>query len=322
MAFEKVTDSEGWNKEVLRKKGSFLQSWEWGSFQQSIGRTTERYRDSSDGSMVQAIRMALPLGQSYWYAPRGPLGGNPLQAFDSGIFVRIEPVTAPEGGKPVASVQPSQTMILDLARDEDEILSGMHEKTRYNIRLAERKGVQVMPASPAEDGFETFWHLVEETSERAGIRSHEEDYYRKMLGALSGDISTTSEKAVAKLYFAEHDGKVLAAILLIRFGDTVTYLHGASSRDKRELMAPHLLHWHAIKEAKAWGAKYYDFWGVAPMEMRDGKLKMKDPKHSWSGITRFKKGFGGKYIEYPGTFDLPRSTFWYKVYSAARKVRG
>lgn len=321
MAFEKITDSEGWDAEVLRKRGSFLQSWEWGEFQRALGRTVERYRDDADGSLMQAIRMPLPMGKSYWYAPRGPLGGDPKPAFDSGMFVRIEPSTPPQDGIKVGSMQPAQTMILDIDQDEENLLSGMREKTRYNIRLAERKGVRMMPGPSSDDGFDIFWNLVKETSERAGIRSHDEDHYRKMLETLSGDMADGG-KAVAKLMFAEHDGKVLAAILLIRFGDTVTYLHGASSRDRRELMAPHLLHWEAIKAAKAWGATNYDFWGVAPMHEKDGKLAQEDPNHPWTGITRFKKGFGGVYVEYPGTFDLPRDLFWYKLYSVMQRLRG
>lgn len=319
MSFEKVSDNADWNTEILKMKGSFLQSWEWGEFQRLIGREVVRMK--SDETLAQGIRMTLPLGKSYWYVPRGPIGGEIGDSFNDEIFTRVEPSSKPEKGVKVASMQPAQTMILNLEKDEEEILAGMHEKTRYNIRLAERKGVQIMPASSAGDGFDVFWNLVEETSERAGIKSHDKDYYRKMLISLSGDITTTTDKAVAKLFFAEHDGKALAAILLIRFGDTVTYLHGASSRDRRELMAPHMLHWHAIGEAKKWGAKHYDFWGVAPMEIRNEKLKMKNLKHSWAGITRFKKGFSGEYVEYPGTFDLPKNKFWYKVYSTFRKIR-
>lgn len=310
MAFKRITDSEGWNEEVLRKRGSFLQSWEWGTFQESVGRTVERYRDASDGSLMQAIRMPLPMGKHYWYVPRGPLGGDAAPAFTSGVFVRVESVNAPSEGKKVASVQPSQTLILDLASSEEELLAGMHEKTRYNIRLAERKGVKVFPASTGDDGFEVFWQLVEETSERAGIKSHDKDYYRKMLKTMD-----------AKIFFAEHDGKVLAAVLMIYFGERVTYLHGASSRTKRELMAPHLLHWHVIKDAKERGLKEYDFWGVAPLEEREGKLAIKDPKHAWAGITRFKKGFGGAYVEYPGTFDLPLNAFWYTLYRVVKSLR-
>ena len=321
MTFTEAKEGEGWNEDVLRKGGGFLQAWEWGEFQRSLGREVVRMRND-EGAMLQAVRMSLPMGKSYWYVPKGPLEGSSEGAFDDGIFVRFEPSSVPERGVKVAPVQPSETMILDLDRPEDELLAGMHEKTRYNIRLAEKKGVRIMPGSGSRDGFETFWNLVKETSERAGIKSHDPEHYRKMLEVLSGKTEETSDKAVAKLMFAEHDGKVLAGILLIRFGDTVTYLHGASSRDRRELMAPHLLHWEAIKEAKSWGVKRYDFWGVAPMESRDGKLKMKDPKHPWSGITRFKKGFGGEYIEYPGAFDLPRSLFWYKLYSVVRKIRG
>lgn len=319
MAFEKVTDGSGWNGDVLRKGGGFLQSWEWGEFQRALGREVVRLRDG--GTMVQAVRMPLPFGKSYWYVPRGPVGGGIGAPLAGGIFTRFEPSSVPEKAKKVPSVQPSQTVILDLAGSEEELLSAMHEKTRYNIRLAERKGVRVMPGPGSEDGFITFRELVKETSERAGIRSHDEDHYRRMLDALSGDMASEGE-ASSKLMFAEHDGKVLAAILLIRFGGTVTYLHGASSRDRKELMSPYLLHWEAIRQAKTWGAKAYDFWGVAPMEERDGKLRMKDSGHPWAGITRFKKGFGGDYVEYPGTFDLPGNRFWYTLYSVARRLRG
>jgi lipid II:glycine glycyltransferase (peptidoglycan interpeptide bridge formation enzyme) len=100
---------------------------------------------------------------------------------------------------------------------------------------------------------------------------------------------------------------------MIYFGDTATYLHGASSRERRELMAPHLLHWTAMMDAKSWGFRTYDFWGVAP-EGVEG--------HSWAGITRFKRGFGGKYVAYPGTYDVPVDRFWYGLYAATQKLRG
>ena len=109
------------------------------------------------------------------------------------------------------------------------------------------------------------------------------------------------------------DGRVLAANLMIWFGDTVSYLHGASSNVRREVMAPHLLHWKLINEAKSLSFKHYDFWGVAP----EGTVN-----HPWAGVSRFKRGFGGRYVAYPGTFDLPLDRFWYRVYRLLQTIRG
>ncbi len=190
----------------------------------------------------------------------------------------------------------------------------MHEKWRYNIRLAERKGVKVfMAGSHDPSALEIFWQLMSETTERDGFRAHDKEYYRLMLETLSGDPATDGKKRpVARLLFAEHDGKVLAANLMLYFGTTAIYLHGASSRSRREVMAPQALHWQAIQDAKFWGYTDYDFWGVALEGAED---------HAWAGITRFKRGFGGRYVSYPGTYDLPLDRFWYTVYAFARRFR-
>jgi peptidoglycan pentaglycine glycine transferase (the first glycine) len=323
---EQVKDPNGWNQEVLRKSGGFLQSWQWGEFQKAAGSEVIRLRDAA-GAMGQFVSRRLPLGKRYWYCPRGPLGeaAGLLNAkdFSGSAFVRIEPVENPKAQKltpdaflrrlkKTASVQPAQTMIVDLRKDAGDLLAAMHEKTRYNIRLAERKGVKVYGATI--DDFEAFWELMSETAKRDGFHEHSGAHYRKMLETLAGDPAVQSDAAPkARLVFAEHDGRVLAANLMIYFGDTATYLHGASSSVRREVMAPHLLHWRCMLEAKSWGYAGYDFWGVAPPD---------EPDHAWAGITRFKKGFGGSYVAYPGAFDLPIDRFWYTLYSLAQRLRG
>ena len=318
----RVTRSEGWNADVLRMGGGFLQAWQWGEFQRALGREVLNVREN--GGMAQMIRMNLPFGKSYWYAPRGPLGQLPSLKMDQDVakslFIRIEPSETPDarffaGAKKTHDVQPGQTLIVDLTQDPEAILAAMHEKWRYNIRLAERKGVKVYIAGERDPGaLDVFWNLLEETTERDRFRAHDKEYYRSMLEALAGAPSTDGKtRPVARLVFAEHDGRVLAANFMIYFGDTATYLHGASSRARRELMAPHLLHWTAMLDAKAWGYDDYDFWGVAPEGADD---------HPWAGITRFKRGFGGKYVAYPGTYDVPLDRFWYGLYSTAQKLRG
>lgn len=320
-----VTDPKGWNEEVLRRGGDFLQSWEWGTFQKMAGHHVARFRDASGDGLAQLIRHGLPFGKSYWYCPRGPLGNMPDLAgapeLSGSTFLRLEfPKTDPAavlamtGIAKVADVQPGQTLIVDLAQEQEAMMAAMHEKWRYNIRLAERKGVRVYMAGAGDaSALEVFWSLMNETTERDGFRAHGKEYYRLMLEALAGDPATEGKKRpVARLVFAEHDGKVLAANLMLYFGATAIYLHGASSRERREVMAPHLLHWKAMLDAKAWGYGAYDFWGVAPEGAEN---------HPWAGITRFKRGFGGMYVSYPGTYDLPLDRFWYTLYRLARRAR-
>ena len=109
------------------------------------------------------------------------------------------------------------------------------------------------------------------------------------------------------MYLAKYKDKVLAAHLIIFFNKTAFYVHGGSSREFRQVMAPHFMHWHVIKEAQEKGYKFYDFWGI--------------DKQKWPGFTKFKMSFGGKKIIYPGTFDLPLSKFWYNLYKIGKNIR-
>lgn len=316
-----VTAPTNWNAEVLRQGGDFLQSWEWGTFQENEGLKALRLKDDETGMMAQVIRRDLPLGKSYWYCPRGPLGRfaglEKAPGISESLFLRFEPLASQEisGSVKVADVQPRQTLIIDLHQEQEALMAAMHEKWRYNIRLAERKGVRVYAAGAGEaSALDVFWELLNETTERDRFRAHDRGYYRLMLETLSGDpASGDKTRPVARLVFAEHDGKVLAANLMMYFGTTATYLHGASSRERREVMAPQLLHWKAMTEAKSWGYTSYDFWGVAPEGAEN---------HPWAGITRFKRGFGGNVVSYPGTYDLPIDHFWYRLYAMGQKIRG
>jgi len=303
-----IQDSKIWNdliKNNLPRSGGFLGSWEWGEFQKSVGRPI--YRFQLDNGFAQVIEHNLPMGKKYWYLPRGSSFGDQLldQARKNKvIFIRHESISK---GVKTIHVSPSTTLILNLEKIEDVLLGEMHEKTRYNVRLASRKGVSCAKS----EEFEYFWKLMEETAKRDGFKIHPKLYYEKML-----------EISFVELWVAKHEGKILAAGIWSFFGDTFTYLHGASSSENRNLMAPYLLHWEVIKNAKSRGFKFYDFWGVCSSKNTpslDGRGQGEGD--SWSGITRFKKGFGGEVVEYPGTHDLPISKFWYSVYKLARKIR-
>lgn len=319
MDIEFIEKKETWDGLVGEIKPSqFLQIWQWGEFQRALGRGVWRVKISRGGETLalgQAIRHALPFGKCYIYFPRGPLltpaGRNhapeiiaelikKIRGFAPGaIFARFE---TPDYAYPglglrrSRDVQPSHTTMLDLEKSEDELLAAMHPKTRYNILVAEKHGVAVRKMQDGE--FEKFWELMGATANRDAFRPHPKEYYKKMIDSLGGEM--------CDIYFAEFGGKILAANFMIRSGEITTYLHGASSSEDRNTMAPYLLHWEMIKRAKADGYRYYDFWGIAP----EGA----PANHPWAGITRFKKGFGGIEVLYSGTRDLALDKLWYFLY--------
>lgn len=307
-----------WNervKEFAPKSGAFLQSYEWGEFQASLGRRIERIVvDDARGIMLaQAVLLDLPFGQTYWQVSKGPLGNMPMlemtreltERLSGGSFVRIEPTIAPKKAWKTKDVQPSVTAILDLTVGKQAIAAGMKPKTRYNIRLADKKGVVVRAS--AEPVIEDLERLLEQTAVRDRFSLHPLTYYAKMLEVLkSGEV-------IASLAFADYDGRPLAANVTIDFNGQRTYLHGASSNLHRNVMAPYALHQYLIDEAIDNGMVSYDFWGVAPV----GASK----KHSWAGITQFKLGFGGEIVVAPGTFDVPTNMIIYGLYRGSKVLQ-
>lgn len=302
-----------------QKHSQFLQSWEWGEFQKRVAGLVWRIGVEDGGELVASakiIKKQLPMGKSYFYCARGPefKGGNwnaesgkvlfdeirRLASEEEIMFLRFDPTFSVtdldfEAVKTM-DVQPAKTLVLDLNVNEDEILKNMHQKTRYNIKLAEKKGVKIVEANA--DRFEEFWTLMAQTTDRDEFSSHGRSYYQHML-TLPNDF--------LKLYFAELDGKPLVGNIVTYFGDSVSYIHGGSSNENRDVMAPYALQWHVIKDARAKGFRYYDFYGIS--------------EHRWPGVTRFKQGFGGREMNYPGTFDVIYDEGWYSIYKMVRKVR-
>lgn len=311
-------DRREWNKIVeihAPAFGSFLHSYEWGEFQRAIGRQVERvYQVDSEGiTLAQAIKMDLPFGQGYWYIPKGPLGTASLEHqveiirvyLSEAMFLRVEPHDAGHMLK-VIDMQPSNTLVLDIRKSEEDLLSGMKPKTRYNIGLARRKGVVTKIVNIKR--FADFMRLMDQTSNRDKFSSHPDEYYKMML-------ETMRDNRGAKAYIAMafYEDRPLVANIMVDFAGVRTYLHGASSNLHRNVMAPFLLHWDLILDAKRRGFHTFDFWGVAPADASE--------KHPWAGISRYKEGFGGARVAHPGTFDIPMEHLWYGVYKMARAVR-
>lgn len=282
--------------------GFFLQSTEWEKFQRALGRKVWRAGDNL------IIRHDLRGGFNYLYCPRPKQASNDWLSVIEGIardegsvFLKIDPqeefLNSKFEFRNSGGLQPRKTVVLDLQRSEEKLLRGMHEKTRYNIRLSEKKGVAVGKGS-----IEDFLGMLKETTERDGFFAHSREHYEKLLGV-------RSENFFNELFFAKRDGEVLATAIINFYkpDGMATYLHGASRREHKEVMAPHLLHWCIIKEAKRRGFAFYDFWGI-------------DEKR-WPGLTRFKMGFGGKVVEYPRSVDIVYRPMWYHIYKFSRSIR-
>ena len=213
-------------------------------------------------------------------------------------------------------IQPPDSTLVDLTGTEEEILEKMHSKWRYNIRLSERKGVVIHRYLGNDinlsEKIDKFYELTKITNARDGNASHSKAYYADLIKSSAEEVSAGKDVPVISLYIAEHEGEEIASIMTLFSHNEAIYLYGASSNNKRNLMPNHLLQWTAMKDAKAYGSKYYDMYGMPP----EGK----DENHPMHGLYMFKANFGGKNIHRTGSWDIPLKAI-YHPYSAAEKLR-
>ena len=190
-----------------------------------------------------------------------------------------------EGGKNFEAIQPRYVFRLNVeGKTEDELMAGFHQKWRYNIRLAQRKGVEVRICG--KEMVPDFAGLMLETGVRDGFVTRQPEYFSNMLDNLGEHC---------RLYMAFYEGEPIAGTLAIHYGDKVWYLYGASSNEHRNLMPNYLLQWRMIQWAVETGCRIYDFRGVS------GDLSEDNPLY---GLYKFKKGFGGDFTEFVGEMDL------------------
>lgn len=313
----------------------FLQSEEWLTLQAATGKEVLPF--VAEGFLANGIIHTVPFAGHYLYIPRGPRSDNAKyqmlnikkdiehlmeQAQKKKVkWLRIEPETEAmlhEIQKVLPSavvkaphdVQPRVILKMSIEPTEETLLAEMKPKTRYNIRLAEKRGVRVFETNDRKYQ-EAFLGLVAQTSGRKGIRSHPRSYYQYFFQTLPHDQ--------CRLFVAEYEGRVIASNIVIVYGDTATYLHGGSSDLHRDVMAPYLLQWEQIRAAKRSGCKYYDFGGIQNTEETSSASFGSD----WSGITKFKSGFAPKTLPtiFPGTYDIPLDASAYRMYRSVRKIR-
>lgn len=289
-----------------------LQSREWGEFRKLTGVRVVR-----EDSMQITIH---PIPHTPWTIGYYPKGAIPTQeqvrilakiaAENKCIFIKLEPSV--EGKwKPIAGFVAGRPLftrynfVLDVTASETELLANFKQKTRYNIRVAEKKGVTV-EVDNSQAAFAKYLELTQETAKRQGFYAHSPDYHRKMWDVLY-------PAGIAQLLVAKYEGKIITTWVLFKYGDTLYYPYGASTREHREVMANNLVMWEAIKLAKSWGLKYLDMWGALGPDP--------DPKDPWYGFHTFKSGYGARHVEYVGTWDYVARPLLYRIYRVVESMR-
>jgi lipid II:glycine glycyltransferase (peptidoglycan interpeptide bridge formation enzyme) len=335
MQVEVITNREQWNSFVeAQPTGNVTQTYEWGELRDSLGGDALRLGalESGElhGAMLVIVGQAPLLHRPYLYVPRGPVVADPAgpalaalcaaagrEAKKRGAFMlKVEP-NVPDGDpawldalhalgfrKNRFATHPRRSWVLDIRPDEEELLAGMKEKWRYNIRLAGRKKVQVREAMQPAD-VDTFYRLYEETAKRDGFFIHPKEHYATIL-RLYG------ERDAAVLLLAEYEGTPIAGLIAVRCGPVTTYMFGASSNNERNRMPNHLLQWTAIRWAKARGCTLYDFRAIA---------EVLDPKEDLYSLYTYKQGFGGYSTLSLETHDLPYNAPLYWAYQRILAVK-
>lgn len=284
-----------WNRQVEHP----LQSWEWGEFREKTGIKLAR-----ESGMQITIH---PLPHTPWTIGYYPKGNKPLNHYTiealrkiakkyKCVYIKCEPKIEIQdarrekidsrfvAGRPLFT---KHNFVLDVTPTEEELLKSFKQKTRYNIKVAEKRGVTVA-IDDSPEAFERYLQLTMETTKRQGFYAHTGSYHRKMWATLHA-------AGMAHILTAKYQGKIITTWVLFKFGDTLYYPYGASTREHREVMANNLVMWEAIRLAKKWGLKYLDMWGsLGPNP---------DPEDPRYGFTMFKAGYNPRAVEYVGTWD-------------------
>jgi peptidoglycan pentaglycine glycine transferase (the first glycine) len=302
-------------------------------------RITRRFVIKEGGEIVayfQAIKFPLVKNKSYYYIPYGPVAKTftlellkfikeslGLLIDETVVYIRLDfnPRISDEENLKFLSenfhkvparlshgsyFQPRQEWFLNIEKTPVELLAEMHQKTRYHVRLAERKGVTTKIISAGFGAYYAdFYRLMKVTAERGKFALHPEEYYKNIFESLEKNYDGKSFLSIA--YLGE---EMLAIDLVIVFGNVANYVFGGSSSEHRNLVPTYLAQWAAIIQAKTLGCREYNFGAVSVGKTSD-----------WSGITDYKVKFGGHLVEHSDYYDLIKKPFWYFVYSARKLLK-
>jgi len=322
-------------KEVsFRERKSFdklaahpLQSWAWGEFRKQTGVAVERLGFYENGQLTQGLQTTfhpIPLlGKTAGYVPKGfAPNEDQLAALKTlgeqhhALFIKLEPdVSAPietaktqhqtlqkflvdSGSRPGRPLFTPYTFKLDLTQSENQLFANLANKTRYNVRLAKKKGVEIFEnTSPA--GFDAYLKILRETTTRQGFYAHSPEYFQTMW-------QTLKDSGMMHIFNAVYQQMVLVSWIVFTFNGKLYYPYGASVREYREVMASNLMMWEVIRFGQKTGCTTFDMWGSLGPDP--------DQKNPWYGFHRFKEGYGGQLTEFVGTYDLVLQSGLYPLF--------
>jgi len=315
-----------------------LQSYEWGEFREKTGVKVIRKGFFEKGKLTSAFQMtihAIPkTPYTIGYLPKADLPTEEVLSElkkigkeERCIFIQLEPNSIQSVNGKSLDANPWEytklglkqaahplftkyTFMLDLTQTEEDILKNMHQKSRYNIRVAQKHTVQIKEDN-TDQAFEEYWKLTEETTKRQKFYAHAKQYH--LLQWQTFHHTTNTEELTSHLMTATYDNKVLTTLLFFVYHDTLYYPYGASSNDHRNVMHSNLAMWEGIRLGKKLGLKKFDMWGaMGPTP---------DPKDPWFGFHNFKEKFGPDHIAFVGSFDLVLNPLLYHSYKMADKLR-
>ncbi len=293
-----------------------LQTGEWGELKSVFGWSAARLLNGDLG--VQILFRKLPLGLTLAYAPKAKFEPSLQGEVDEicrqcrAVFLKIEPDAWDEDAfdfrrssfiSSPHNIQPPRTIVVDLRGTEDEILARMKQKTRYNIRLADKKGVTIR----TWEDISAFHRMMLVTGGRDGFGVHSLEYYRRA-------YELFHPAGMCELFVAEFEAKPLAALMAFAHGKRAWYVYGASNDEERNRMPTYLLQWEAMRWARSKGVEEYDLWGV-PDENEETLEANFESRHDglW-GVYRFKRGFGGELKRSQQAMDRVYNPLLYKLY--------
>ncbi len=315
-----TVDQSKWDEAVLSSGGHLLQSWRWGAFKSRFGWDVERIAVSGNGQAALAqVLFRTKAGVSIGYIPRGPVWTPNEPDAVGALWARVDEVARrrrtltlivePDRPLPEQSdqfvltlgpepIQPARSVKVDLL-DDQSLIDQMHPKTRYNVRLAVRRGVVTRKAERPEDSIGQFYEMLKDTASRNDFVVHAIDYYREFLRTFADD---------ACLLFAEIDGKPVAGAIAAVFGEEGIYMYGASSTQQRAHGAAFLLQHEVMRWARSRGARRYDLWGIPEFDPQSSVNESGDRLAASTGNDRrglyeFKTRFGGSIVRYPAPLE-------------------
>jgi len=338
---QKIESRNIWN-DFLKKCAprTFLQSWEWGDFNKKMGERVFRFGVYYNGALI-AVSLLLKIQArrgTFLFCPHGPVCFGDGKKSQAGVFealskqlvqtgkeencdfIRISPLFTDNEetrtmfralkfrNAPVHLMHPELSWILNIQKEEEDILRDMRKNTRYSIRKAKKDGVCVRSGNGGEE-LDAFWMLYEATFSRQKFTPFSKKYMKE-------ELEVFGKSDMARIFLAEYEGEIISGAFVVFTENSAFYHHGASSQKFQKITASHAVLWRAIQEAKERGCAEFNFWGIVP-ESEKG--------HPWHGLSLFKRGFGGfeeKYVHAKDRVLTPKYIATYIIEKIRRYKRG